>query len=86
MPTRATHKENDTMTGIIFHESYGAVSRRQLAAYRKHNVSPSDHQALVEVYGESDHETITLAVKHPSNHGRDSSNFSVWVWANKNRS
>jgi hypothetical protein len=52
---------------VTFHEQYGNVSRAQLAAYKKHNVSPSDHDDLVETFGEDDHAGITAAVKDPAN-------------------
>jgi hypothetical protein len=52
-----------TTTNIIFHESYGTLTRAQLAAYRKHNISPSDHDGLVDQYGEENHAEITRAVK-----------------------
>lgn len=49
---------------LTFHESYGAVSRAQLAAYRKHNVSPSDHNDLVNAFGVDEHDYITWYVKN----------------------
>jgi hypothetical protein len=49
-----------------FHESYGTVSRAQLAAYRKYNVSPSDHDELVRQFGEDAHAEITACVKENS--------------------
>lgn len=52
----------------IFHEQYGEVTRPQLAAYRKHNVSPSDHDYLANHYGEENHADITKAVKDEANH------------------
>ena len=64
------------LTDITFHEQYGEVSHEQLRAYRKHNVSPSDHDALVSVYGGFRHHAITLAVKDIRNHtGRSFSTF-----------
>jgi hypothetical protein len=48
---------------MTFHESYGEVSKAQLAAYRKFNVSPSDHNDLVEAFGEDRHDEITNYVK-----------------------
>lgn len=47
----------------IYHESYGTITRAQLAAYRKHNVSPSDHDDLTEHFGEDAHADITAYVK-----------------------
>jgi len=55
------------LTDITFHESYGDVSVAQLRAYRRHNVSPSDHYELVAVYGDR-HAAITAAVKDTRNH------------------
>ena len=49
---------------MTFHESYGEVSKAQLAAYRKHNVSPSDHNDLVVEFGEDNHDGITAYVKN----------------------
>lgn len=63
------------LTDITFHESYGEVSVEQLRAYRKHNVSPSDHDTLVDVYGNR-HHAITMAVKDERNHqGRSFSDY-----------
>lgn len=49
------------MAALIFHESYGEVTRPQLAAYRKRNVSPMDHEELVRVFGD-DRQAIVRAV------------------------
>lgn len=51
------------MATTTYHESYGEVSRAQLAAYRKHNVSPYDHDMLVERFGETAHAEIVAYVK-----------------------
>ena len=48
---------------LIYNEWYGDVTRAQLAAYRKFNVSPSDHDVLVEEFGGNKHAAITAAVK-----------------------
>lgn len=48
---------------IIYDEQYGDLSFAQRAAYRKHNVTPYEHQRLVERFGESAHAEITKAVK-----------------------
>jgi len=37
---------------LIYHESYGEVTRKQLATYRKHNISPSDHMFLEDAFGD----------------------------------
>jgi len=56
------------LTDITFHESYGDVSVEQLRAYKKHNVSQSDHDTLAFWYGEERHHAITMAVKDTRNH------------------
>jgi hypothetical protein len=48
---------------LLYDEWYGDISYAQRAAYRKHNISPSDHQMLVDEFGEDSHEAITKAVK-----------------------
>lgn len=56
-------------TPTTFHERFGEVTRAQLAAYRKYNVSQSDHNDLAEAFGESDHAGITAFVKRHSESG-----------------
>lgn len=51
------------MPKIIFDENYGNVSFAQRAAYRKFNVSPSDHEDLADHFGADAHEEITRFVK-----------------------
>lgn len=65
-------KTGSIHTTAIFHEQYGEVSRPQLAAYRKHNISPSDHDDLVRHFGEGAHADITKWVKDQAaeNNGR----------------
>lgn len=60
---------------MIYDEWYGEISYAQRAAYRKHNVSPSDHQDLVRVFGETEHKAITDAVKR---YARNGGSFSSW--------
>lgn len=48
---------------IVFDEFYGDMSYAQRAAYRKHNVSPSDHDALLQYFFPDDHAAITKYVK-----------------------
>lgn len=50
------------MAKMVFHEAYGKLSFAQRAAYRKYNVSPSDHDDLMQIFGESNHAGITAAV------------------------
>lgn len=66
-------------SSITFHESFGEVTRAQLAAYRKHNVSPVDHDQLVDVYG-NDRAAIVAAVKDPKHQLGDGKCFSTWRW------
>jgi len=54
---------------IVFAEWYGRLSFAQRAAYRKFNVSPSDHDLLVDEFGASEHAKITAAVKARSASG-----------------
>lgn len=65
-------KTGSLQVEAIFHEQYGEVSRPQLAAYRKHNISPSDHDDLVRHFGEGAHADITKWVKDQAaeNNGR----------------
>lgn len=51
------------MPKMVFDEYYGELTYAQRAAYRKHNVSPSDHDDLVEKFGEN-RNGITLYVKN----------------------
>lgn len=57
------------MAKMVFDEWYGELTFAQRAAYRKYNVSPSDHDTLVERYGASNHADITAAVKRNSPQG-----------------
>lgn len=52
----------------VYHENYGEVTRAQLAAYRKFNVSPSDHDSLTDIYG-ADSAAIVAAVRRFSGSG-----------------
>ena len=56
------------MSALIFDEQYGYLTRPQRAAYRKHNVSPMDHDMLVAEFGDN-HDAITRAVKDRSTSG-----------------
>jgi hypothetical protein len=68
---------------MTYHESYGDVSKAQLAAYRKHNISPSDHDDLVRHFGE-DPEAITKWVKEQGAKGPVSTyNLGRDRWASK---
>lgn len=48
---------------MVYDEWYGDLSFAQRAAYRKHNISPSDHAQLCYEFGEDAHDAITAAVK-----------------------
>jgi hypothetical protein len=48
---------------MVCDEWYGELSYAQRAAYRKYNISPSDHDDLVREFGEHHHAAITAAVK-----------------------
>ena len=48
---------------LIYDEWYGTVSFAQRATYRKFNVTPSEHEDLVDEFGAENHEAITKAVK-----------------------
>ena len=67
---------------MTFHECYGDVSRAQLAAYKRHNVSPYDHDQLVQLYGDN-HQLITQVVKDVRHHLSGSKSFSLWMLLNK---
>jgi len=54
---------------IVFDEWYGELSYAQRAAYRKFNVSPSDHQDLIGAFGAHEHAKITAFVKRCSASG-----------------
>lgn len=62
------------MAKMVYDEWYGELTYAQRAAYRKYNVSPSDHDELVEFCGGADkHAEITQAVKDASPQGYFSS-------------
>lgn len=50
---------------MTFHESYGDVSVAQLRAYKRYNVSPSDHDDLYRVFGDN-HAAIVVVVTDPN--------------------
>ncbi len=78
-PRTPRAKKPSKLDELTYHEQYGDVSKRQLRAYRKHNVSPSDHDALVDYYGD-DHAAIAAAVAEPANHPEGSNGFSDYLW------
>ena len=54
---------------LVFDEWYGELSYAQRAAYKKFNVSPSDHDGLVARFGADAHDKITAFVKEHSTTG-----------------
>lgn len=64
------------MPKLVYDEWYGELTYAQRAAYRKYNVSPSDHTELVDRYGD-DHDAITAAVKRNVFQGMFSV-FDMW--------
>lgn len=48
----------------VFQEAYGTLSEHQWKAYRKYNVSPSDHDFIIQVLGytESDDAAIVCHI------------------------
>lgn len=69
------------MAKMVFDEMYGELTFAQRAAYRKYNVSPSDHDDLVDMFGETNHADITAAVKEFSSNG----NFSAYEMRSNSR-
>ena len=57
------------MAKMVFDEWYGEITYAQRAAYRKFNVSQSDHDGLVLVFGETAHAQIVEAVRAHSPRG-----------------
>lgn len=51
------------MSKMVYDEWYGELTVAQRNAYRKFNVSPSDHDFLTDAFGEADHDVITRFVK-----------------------
>lgn len=55
---------------FVYDESYGRLSYAQRAAYRKHNVSPSDHDSILLHFRPWEYKAITDYVKfNASNNG-----------------
>jgi hypothetical protein len=38
------------LLSMTFHESYGMIPKRLLTLYRRHNVSPSDHDRILAAF------------------------------------
>lgn len=57
------------MAKIVFEEAYGNLSYAQRAAYRRYNVSPSDHDMLTDIVRADAHEDLTQIVKDYSPSG-----------------
>ena len=54
---------------MTYHESYGDVSALQLQTYRRHNVSPADHNDLVENFGENPTRIIDYIARNAAGNG-----------------
>ena len=54
---------------MTFHERFGDVTVAQLRAYKKFNVSQSDHDELADHFGHAAHDEITAYVKAHSESG-----------------
>lgn len=39
-----------TILAMTFHESYGSLPTHLLSLYRRHNVSPADHDRILDVF------------------------------------
>ena len=63
------------MAKIVFDERFGELSYAQRAAYRKYNVSQSDHDMLTQIVRADAHEDLTQIVKDYSPNG----NFDVFA-------
>lgn len=57
------------MAKMVFDEAYGTLSFAQRAAYRKFNVSPSDHDMLTDIVRADAHADLTQIVKDYSPSG-----------------
>jgi hypothetical protein len=57
-----------TLMSMTFDESYGTLPTNLLRAYRKFNVSPADHDLLVDRLGD-DWKTILAVVESSSSDG-----------------
>lgn len=51
---------------LVYTDTYGEVTKPQLRAYRKHNVSRSDHDELCEIFGYNSSDRIVKAVTDPA--------------------
>ena len=49
---------------ITYHESYGEVSVPQLRAYKRYNVSPSDHRDLEDAFGNDHAAILSYVIAH----------------------
>lgn len=63
------------MAKMVFDERFGELTFAQRAAYRKYNVSQSDHDMLTDIVREDDHAGLTDIVKRYSPSG----NFDVFA-------
>ncbi|MFA5709317.1 hypothetical protein [Mycolicibacterium sp.] len=63
----------------VYTDDYGDVTEEQWRLYRERNVSPSDHDELLEVYGrdESAREQIVAAVREFTRDGGSYSSYHM---------
>ncbi len=61
-----------TTDNTVYTDDYGHVTEEQWQLYRERNVSPSDHDELLEVYGrgEAGRDRILAAVREFSRNGQ----------------
>jgi hypothetical protein len=57
------------MAKLVFDERFGELTFAQRAAYRKYNVSQSDHDMLTDIVRADAHEDLTQIVKDYSPNG-----------------
>ena len=57
---------------LVYTDAYGNVTEEQWQLYRERNVSPSDHDELLDVYGHGDagRDLILAAVREYSRNGQ----------------
>ncbi len=66
------------MATMVYHESYGQITKALLAAIRKNNVSPSDYDMLCDDFGQENHDVILAKIKEWSPDGNYNMPMSAW--------
>jgi hypothetical protein len=69
-----------SLKDMTYHESYGPVSREQLRAYKKFNVSQSDHDDIEDHFGRSSPETSPQITKHVIDNSSSGMYRPAWGW------